>query len=162
MSRAGFGILSVAGVVAAQQMQGQAAAGVAVEISAEIVAAVKTGNDRFLAALIKGDAAAFGAVFAEDGIELPAGGPIVRGRAAIIREQAAAGEGRLTGGEIVTIEMHRSGDIVYEIGRYRFDVVAGEKKEVRSVTGRYLTLWKRTSEGWRIAVDCGQPGAPPA
>ena len=122
---------------------------------------VKAGNAAYLDALVKGDSRAMGRLFTDDGLVLPENGPIVRGRAAVEKFFAPGDGPRIVGGEIVTIELHRSGDLVYEIGHFRFDLKSASGPDPKPLSGRYLTLWRLGPDGWRICVDSGQSGAPP-
>jgi uncharacterized protein (TIGR02246 family) len=129
----------------------------------ELKSAIAAGNRRYLDGLVRGDAATYASAFAPDAVLLPAGGPAIHGRAAIEANQRDTFKTiKFSGGDVVTTEIHQSGDIAYEIGVYNFRLVPVSAPDAgRSVRGRYLTLWHRGGGGeWQIVVDSGQPNAP--
>ena len=64
---------------------------------------------------------------------------------------------RVTDGTITTIDVFPMGDLAYETGRYSF-TLAGEGKATRTVTGKYVEVWKRQPDGgWKMFRDIGLP-----
>jgi uncharacterized protein (TIGR02246 family) len=127
--------------------------------TAEVRAIIETTNARFAAALVKGDAPALAALFAEDGQAIPgAAKGFVTGRAALAEYYA----GRLKAARyleatITTVEVEVSGDVAWETGTNRVVVQVGESAPVTR-TGRYLVVWKRGTDGtWRYRVDAVIP-----
>jgi uncharacterized protein (TIGR02246 family) len=121
--------------------------------------AINSGNARFLKSLEAGDAKAFAALFAPDGIELESGDAgVTKGRAAIeAAEAASAKDSKITGGSIHTTNVYLDGGIAYETGTYNFDI-ALPGKPARTATGRYFEVWEKQPDGaWLIKVDCGYP-----
>lgn len=126
------------------------------ETPADVQAAIDLANRAYLEALENGDAAAYGAIFTDDAISMPARGKIVRGRRAI----EASIEGALRhiafrAGDIRTIETHVDGKTAYELGRYSFDVTADGSAQ--TLAGRYLVVWRKVRDDWKIAVDASDP-----
>jgi uncharacterized protein (TIGR02246 family) len=120
---------------------------------------IDAGNAKFLNALKAGDAKAYAALFAPDGIELPSGGgAVTRGRAAIAADEAeSAKASKLTGGAIHTMNVYLEDGTAYETGTYSFDIVL-PGKPARTILGRYFEIWEKQSDGaWLIKVDCGYP-----
>ena len=121
--------------------------------------AITAGNAKFLKSLESGDAKAFAALFAPDGIELEsAAAAVTKGRAAIEAEEAAsAKDAKIAGGSIRTTNVYLDGGVAYETGTYTFDFVLPGKPP-RPATGRYFEIWERQPDGsWLIKVDCGYP-----
>jgi ketosteroid isomerase-like protein len=119
-------------------------------------AAIARANRSYLDALIHNDPAGHADIFAEDCLYMPAAGPIVRGRVAVESNVSQTLRlMRFTGGEIASIEMHVDGDSVYEVGNYRFEVVARGCE--KTLSGRYIGVWKRIGSDWKLAVDVAQP-----
>lgn len=120
--------------------------------------AIDEGNALFLETRKRGDAAGFAALFADDGALLGAGGEIIAGRKNI--EEAMAGvmkSARLTGGTITTVDVFSMGDLAYETGKYSFTVERAATAP-RTVTGRYVEIWKRQPDGsWKMYRDIGLP-----
>lgn len=151
-----FALLAAAGVACAPNAFAAPAAG------APLIAlrrAIDAGNAKFLKALKAGDAGAFAALFAPDGIELPSGGgDVTKGRAAIEADEAGSAKAaKLTSGTIRTTNVYLDANVAYETGTYSFDV-AVPGKPARTINGRYFEIWQKQSNGsWLIKVDCGYP-----
>jgi hypothetical protein len=121
--------------------------------------AIAAGNAKFLKSLESGDAKAFGALFAPDGIELESGDSgVTKGRRAIEAADApSAKAAKIAGGTIHTTNIYLDGGIAYETGTYAFNVVFPGKPS-RLATGRYFEVWEKQPDGsWFIKVDCGYP-----
>ena len=100
--------------------------------------------------------------YAEDSVELPNGGPIIRGKTNI-----AQGMGFLddkNNGLIWTpvgAEISASGDLGYTYGNYEFH----SKNKGGKVTveyGKYTSIWKRQKNGsWKVVLDMGNSSRAP-
>ncbi len=126
---------------------------------AAVRTAISAGNAKFLKSLEAGDAKAFAALFAPDGIELESGdAAVTKGRAAIeAAEAASAKDAKIAGGSIHTTNVYLDGGIAYETGTYTFDFVL-PGKPVHAAIGRYFEVWEKQPDGaWLIKVDCGYP-----
>jgi uncharacterized protein (TIGR02246 family) len=122
---------------------------------ADVRAAIAAANAEFAQALVRGDAQALAAVFAEDGEIIPPMEPgFVSGRAAIEAYQAKRLQGRrYVDAVITTAELGVSGDLAWETGTNRVTIRQGESAPL-TVTGRYLAVWKRGADGrWRIRAE---------
>jgi uncharacterized protein (TIGR02246 family) len=122
---------------------------------AEVRAAIEAANAEFARALVRGDAPAAAAVFAEDAEIVPASGRgFVSGRAAIQEYQASRLQARrYLDVAITTVQLGVSGDLAWETGTNRVTMQQGESPPV-TVTGRYLAVWERQPDGaWRIQAD---------
>jgi uncharacterized protein (TIGR02246 family) len=136
-----------------------ALAAVAIAPLAAVRLAIDAGNARFLKSLEAGDAKAFAALFAPDGIELESGDSgVTKGRAAIeAAEAASAKDAKIVGGSIHTTDVYVDGAVAYETGTYTFDVVL-PGKPAHAAVGRYFEVWEKQPDGnWLIKVDCGYP-----
>lgn len=131
----------------------QSTAGQAATITPPILDA---GNAAYIAAMRRGDAAAFAALFDEKAIEQGTGSPPVVGRDAIRKQYAAFFKvARLTRGTIRTCSLQGDEKYAVETGAFNF-AFAGAKPFV--LRGKYVTVWKRQRGGdWKIVLDAGQP-----
>jgi len=119
----------------------------------DLQAALDAVNDQMRAALRAGDADAQVAVNTDDAQMLGTSGDVIHGHAAIARHM----------GEIMTLgvrdftledqEIFEGEDHAVETGRATFTNGAGTRLAVI----RYMTLWKRTVDGWRIHRDLSAP-----
>jgi len=101
------------------------------------------------------DADAVAAIYTEEGQLLPPGGSVVNGKAAI-RDFWANDIGtawaKLT---IKTESSGISGDWAWRAGPW-----TAESTPV--MTGKYVEIWKRSAEGWKLHRDIWNNDAPPA
>ena len=105
----------------------------------------------------KGLQAAFTHYAAEDAVVLKAGG-VLTGRDAVARTFAGTEQVELRwepkGGELA-----QSGDVGFTWGTWTRRLKSEEPGVVKS--GRYLTTWRRTVEGYRWTADLGEADPPP-
>lgn len=103
------------------------------------------------------------AYFTEEGMMLPAGENLVRGKAAIREEMAPVfGDPSFSlRWSPTAAEISQSGDLGYTYGAY---VATSVDKEGKSVLryGKYVTIWKKQADGsWKAAVDIGNSSPAP-
>ena len=112
----------------------------------EITAAYQT-------AIRAGDHAAIAALHADDAVIHPANRPAERGRAALDAFfEATDSEPEDLTFTTEDLVISDSGDLAYEVG-----TTTGP-----NVAGKYLTVFRRTPDGWRIVADSWSDDAPPA
>lgn len=137
------------------------------DTSAADAAAVRDLTDRFVVAWNAGDAAAYGAMIADDVVHMPQGAAANVGRDAVLA--AMAGQFDLTTvQQSATIdEVVVMGDYANAYGTWRVDPVsaAGEAAEVTA--GRWMVLYRRNAAGgwqfWRwMWNQTSGPAAPAA
>lgn len=93
--------------------------------------------------------------FAQDGMIVPAEGPLTPGREAVRQRVASF----LDDPDLVftwepeLADVAAAGDMGWTVGHYRAELKrAGEEPRVQ--TGRYLTVWRRQADGnWKVVVD---------
>jgi uncharacterized protein (TIGR02246 family) len=125
-----------------------AAPSLAQQVPAEITAA----NRRFEQALNRGDAAAVAAMYTEDATLLPPGAEMVTGRQAVQSFWHGAYGSGLRNLSLDTVSFEAYGDAGREIGRFTADA-PGQGGRTTRVEGKYVVVWKRTAEGWRLDAD---------
>ena len=127
----------------------------------DVATTIERRNRECVGALERGDAKAYVRDFTEETISMPGHGPIVRGRKAIESAiQEAFRRVRFLKAEMLSAETRVNGLTAYETGTYRFVVAPSDNGREQTLTGRYLIVWKRIAEEWKIVVDAAQPGAP--
>jgi len=117
----------------------------------DIRAQITAANDRFGPAVARHDSTAIASDYLPDGVLVPAKGPPVRGRAAIARYYAQRMDrlSRFSSIHCATQHVAYDGSAVLEEGACTF---AGAHNVSR--TGKFLTVWKKDSDGrWRIAIN---------
>lgn len=125
----------------------------------EMIASLMDADRGFAKATAERGVDGWVAHFADHGVMLPAGRPLVRGRQAIadLMRPAFDSEGFSLLWEPTEADVSLSGELGYTLGRYERTAVDSDGSEVSS-TGKYVTIWKRQADGsWRVIVDIGTP-----
>lgn len=150
--RAAFGVALSLGLTAC----GQPPAAAPDTVAPEVRAAIDAANAEHQAAMLRQDAAAVAALYAED-VTSPTATEIIRGREAKRRIT----EARFGGGQVLA--RYDSTDLVrplgdgyaLEIGRWSATVADSAGRPVTS-EGRYVVVWRRDPDGaWRVLSDIG-------
>jgi uncharacterized protein (TIGR02246 family) len=154
----GFGILGLFGVAVllAAPIRG-GMVGVA-RVDPEIVRIA----DAFAAAVNAGDARAAAAVFAEDGVEMPADQPAVRGRGAIEAYYRAlfSGPVRLSNFRLSHDDGRIAGDVAYLAGTSTLVLTPPGGAPPQSQAGKYVVVLRKTAGGWRVVDAIHNADAP--
>ena len=96
--------------------------------------------------------------FTDDGIQLPTGEPIAKGKPAIraVMARVLNDPANKLRWEPESATVSASGDLGYTLGDATVSRVLPGGAEVRVATVKYLTVWKRQGDShWKIAVDVG-------
>jgi ketosteroid isomerase-like protein len=115
----------------------------------------------FVAALMRGDAAAASVAYADDARLLPPSAELIQGREAIKAFWEAGLEAGISAVELETLKLEATGAFAYEIGRYvlRLDPHDGAPVIDR---GKYVLVHARQEDGsWRWVVEMFNPDTPP-
>jgi uncharacterized protein (TIGR02246 family) len=123
-------------------------------VSAEIQAA----DDRFGEAFAAGDAETVASYYTENGQLLPPNSEIVSGKAAIQGFWQSVMEMGVARAELTTVEAEGLGDTAWEVGRYELYTAAGDAID----KGKYVVVWMRTEDGWRLHRDIWNSSWPAA
>ena len=124
----------------------------------EVTQAIDKGNAQWIDAWDKADAALLSRLFAEDGVLLGRNGKIFKGPQQILERQKPVMEGAGKGVKVTvtTVDLWLDGETAYETGKYSYKYQ--EKGKPVTEEGRYVTIWKRQSDGsWKIIADMGIP-----
>lgn len=123
---------------------------------ADVRAAIEAANQRFVAALGRGDAAGLAALYTPNAQLLPPNSDFVSGQQAIEKYW----QGGITSGfkavTLTTLEVEACGDTAYEVGRY---TVPGEGGKVLD-TGKYIVIWKHEKGQWKLHRDIWTTNTP--
>jgi uncharacterized protein (TIGR02246 family) len=117
---------------------------------AQSKAAIQKLNDQWCAAFNKGDAAALAAMYTSDAYVLPAGAPMVKGRADIQKFMAGAVQ-QLGDIKITTLEVKPLGGMAArEIGTATFKT-KGQTPQDGAL--KYAVVWQREGGQWKLLQD---------
>jgi len=128
------------------------------EIFAEAKRAIDKGNAEWVEAWEKGNPARIAALFTDDAVMLSQGGRVFKGRQEILERQKAAMQSvtRPVKVSVITVKIWLDGNTAYETGKYKYEYT--EKGEPTTEEGRYVTTWKRQSDGsWKLTMDMAVP-----
>ncbi len=89
---------------------------------------------------------AVAAMYTRDAQLLPPGAPIIRGQDAIRKHYAAEMTGDSLPPQIVTADTVAAGDWGWRAGTWRIS-------SLPPVSGKFVEVWRRSPEGWRIYRD---------
>jgi uncharacterized protein (TIGR02246 family) len=128
------------------------------EIFAEAKRAIDKGNAQWIEAWEKGNPEMVAAIFTDDAVMLSQGGRVFKGRQQILERQKAAMQSvtRPVKVSVITVKIWLDGDTAYETGKYKYEYT--EKGKPIKEEGRYVTMWKRQSDGsWKLSMDMAVP-----
>ncbi len=116
--------------------------------------------DAFTAAYNKGDAAAIGAIYAEEALRVAPDGTVLSGRAAVQQNYGASLAGPMKGASIkltATESRQLTPDIHVVVGTW--ELTGGQPGPV---SGKYINTLVRKDGKWRIVGNMAMRPAPPA
>lgn len=119
---------------------------------------IEAANQQFMAAFNAGDVAAVSALYTREGQLLPAHSDVVRGSDAIRAFWQGALDMGLRQAVLETVELEALGDTAIEVGRYRLLADRG----VQADQGKYIVIWKKEADRWRLHRDIWTTSQPPA
>ena len=126
----------------------------------EVRQAVESGNAKWMAAFNQGDAAAVAALYTDNAILMPPNSGMVEGRQGVQDFWQGAIQSGLKGAALTTVSVQVSGETAYEIGKFSLSVYA-EDKEPQAISGKYVVVWKKASDGmWKLHVDIWNSSMP--
>jgi len=128
-------------------------------MSEKVREAIEKANLKFAEGLRKGDAAGVAALYTEDAVLLPPNCEMVRGRQGIKEFWGAAIQMGVKNGVLTTVEVSGSGDMFHEMGKYTLKIEPKGQKPIED-KGKYIVVWKRTADGWKIHRDIWNSSIP--
>ena len=135
---------------------GAVAFGTSVSAQKDLRAAIEAQNKRFVAAVAKADVAAIGGLYTDDAQALPPNGDVVKGRAAIQQMWKSVFDSGIAAASLETADVEADGSLAYETGRYEMKLKEGKVAD----RGKYVVVWKRTGNEWRIHRDIWNTNMP--
>jgi uncharacterized protein (TIGR02246 family) len=125
---------------------------------AEVRSAIDKGNAQWIEAWDKADASLIAALFADDGVQLGRNGKFSKGPQQVLERMKTVLEsaGKGVKATVTAVDLWLDGETAYETGTYSYK----HQENGKPVTdeGRYVTIWKRQSDGaWKIVMDMGVP-----
>ena len=118
--------------------------------------AILAAEKVFVAAYNDHDARGLAALYTRDGEIMPPNSGVVKGARklqALFKSFWDAGD---TVMKLDTVEAKGFGDTAYEVGKY---TLSGDSGKVND-RGKYIVIWKRTEDGWKLHRDIMNADAP--
>jgi len=122
--------------------------------------AIHEMNRRFMDAYARGDAVGVAALYTDDAMLLAPGAPLVRGPAAVeqvLQGMMGAGVERI---ELRTEELSVEADTAYEVGTAALHIRPPGQDAIQD-PGKYVVVWKRDGDDWKLHVDIFNSDTPP-
>lgn len=140
-----LGVMALAGaVVSAQAKKAPAASG-------GDEAAIAKARAAYQTAVMGQDAAGIAKLYALDGAELPPNAPPAMGRAAIEKyHKDFAQQFMMHGVTITSLKVQVAGDIAYDVGTYKQQLMPMKGGAVMDDHGKYVVLMKKEGGTWLI------------
>jgi uncharacterized protein (TIGR02246 family) len=115
---------------------------------------IAAANERFAAAISRGDKQSLAALFTEDVLVLPPHRESIAGREHVVNFWAAVASNPQVSikSTFTTLELNAWGDVVCEIGAARI-VAASQGQEKLLDVGKYLVIWKKIDGAWKMHRD---------
>ena len=119
----------------------------------EARAGIEAANAKFSEAFARGDAKALSAMYTSDAIVFPPDSEMIRGNEAIGAFWKATRDSGVQNAALTTIDVGRSGDVAYEVGKVSLTIQPAGKQPTTAVA-KYLVVWKRQTNGlWKLHRD---------
>jgi uncharacterized protein (TIGR02246 family) len=116
---------------------------------------IEQSNQKWEQAMLNNDFNSVLNLYADDAISLPSYAPMMRGKQEIsdaMKKDMEAGN-RFTEVDFNTIEVREEGDVAIEIGTYNMTMKMKEGGEDWSDTGKYITVWEKQGNEWKVAIE---------
>ena len=122
--------------------------------------AIQEAARRFSAAYMRGDARAMTALYTQDAVIFPERSDAISGRDALKRYWTVKPGQKITRHLLIPTDVTVDGNHAYDHGIYE---IAGERngESWGPVRGKYLVVWRRESDGWKMQLDMWNSGPEP-
>jgi uncharacterized protein (TIGR02246 family) len=125
--------------------------------STGIKEAIAAANERFMAAVGRGDAAGLAALYTEDGWLLPSNADFMKGHQAIQAVWQSVLDMGVKGAKLEIVEVEDHGDTAIEVSTYELHGEEGQTLD----RGKYIVIWKRQDGQWLLHRDIFNSSLPP-
>lgn len=115
----------------------------------DMIDEIRNLNDRVEAAFSEGDVTDIANIYTDDGVMLPAGRDIIRGREAIQSFWQTTIDMGIKHIKLDTLELEQYDGVAIEMGQYIF---MGEGN-IEIDHGKYIVVWKHQDDQWKMSKD---------
>jgi ketosteroid isomerase-like protein len=110
---------------------------------------ISAANRRFMDCFRTGDRQGFAEMYTPDAVLMVPGIQTLEGHAGAAMLFDAMRSQGVTAVELTTLELAAHGETAWERGSFKTQGADG----TNAGTGRYIVIWKRTAQGWRLHRD---------
>ena len=110
---------------------------------------IRKADDVFERTIKQGDANGLSDLYTNDGMLLPTGSDIVKGKPAIRNFWQGVIDMGIKEARLDIQEVELQGDVAVEVGRYQLKGAGGEMID----EGKYLVVWKQEEGKWKLHRD---------
>ena len=126
--------------------------------SSAVTEGVASTNQAFMTTFGDGNAAGMAALYTPDGQLAPPNSEVIEGAEGIAGFWQAVMDMGLKSAKLETIELEEYGDVAVEQGRYQLGDAEGNVAD----HGKFLVIWKREGDQWKLHRDIWNTSTPPA
>jgi ketosteroid isomerase-like protein len=122
--------------------------------------AIQEAARQFSAAYMRGDAEAITALYTQDAVIFPERSAAISDRAALERYWTVKPGQKITRHLLISTQVVVDGNHAYDHGIFEIE---GERngKSWGPLRGKYLVVWRRESDGWKMHLDMWNSGPEP-
>jgi ketosteroid isomerase-like protein len=122
--------------------------------------AIKEAGRQFSAAYLRGDSDAITALYTRDAVIFPERSDAISGSDALRRYWTRKPGQKMTRHVLIPTRIEIDGQHAYDHGIYE---IAGERdgKAWGPLRGKYLVVWRREPDGWKMQLDMWNSGPEP-
>ena len=118
-------------------------------------AEIEAANAKWIELFNKGDFAGVASLYTEDAVAFPPGAAMVKGRAAIA-EMWKGAAAQVVDPKLTTLDVKPLGPTAArEIGTFS---LKAKDPNVGDITGKYLVVWEKVGNDWKLAADIWNDG----
>jgi uncharacterized protein (TIGR02246 family) len=126
--------------------------------STNIDAEIRKANNKFESAFKERDAAGIARLYTLNGMLLPTGGEIITGRIAIQEFWQGAMQMGVKEVKLDSIEIEQLDQTAVELGNYTLGGEGGQQLD----RGKYIVVWKKENDEWKLQKDIWNSSVPAA
>jgi ketosteroid isomerase-like protein len=116
-------------------------------------AAIRGNNAAFQAAMGAGDAEKLASMYVDSAVVYPPNAPAMNGPAAIRQFWAGMTGANNINLKLTPVNVMQSCDMAVETGTYEIAVAPKSGGGSMNDNGKYVVVWRKVGEQWKIAVD---------
>lgn len=126
-------------------------------LSVDISAEIRNENDKFESIIGEGNAGGIADLYTNDGMLLPAGSEIIKGREGIESYWQSVVDMGVKQAKLELVEVEHHGETAIELGHYTF---TGQNSQTID-QGKYIAVWKRKDKQWKLQKDIWNSNSTP-